>query len=134
MRPLAVAEVRPPAAYEAVRVEALRHMLDQRLSRSIAVGDLLTLLFENRVTVAGAVEEQLRAAQIEEPERIAEEVALFNALIPGEREVAGTLFVETEDATVTRFSKRRVSRSPTAMLRESRWSSMWRSASTRTAS
>jgi hypothetical protein len=98
MRPLAVAEVRPPAAYEAVRVEALRHMLDQRLSRSIAVGDLLTLLFENRVTVAGAVEEQLRAAQIEEPERIAEEVALFNALIPGEREVAGTLFVETEDA------------------------------------
>jgi hypothetical protein len=98
MRPLAVAEVRPPADYEAVRVEALRHMLDQRLSRSIAVGDLLTLLFENRVTVAGAVEEQLRAAQIEEPERIAEEVALFNALIPGEREVAGTLFVETEDA------------------------------------
>jgi hypothetical protein len=98
MRPLAVAEVRPPAAYEAVRVEALRHMLDQRLSRSIAVGDLLTLLFENRVTVAGAVEEQLRAAQIEEPERIAEEVALFNALIPGEREVAGTLFIETEDA------------------------------------
>jgi hypothetical protein len=97
MRPLAVAEVRPPAAYEAVRVEALRHMLDQRLSRSIAVGDLLTLLFENRVTVAGAVEEQLRAAQIEEPERIAEEVALFNALIPGEREVAGTLFVETEE-------------------------------------
>jgi hypothetical protein len=98
MRPLAVAEVRPPAAYEAVRDEALRHMLDQRRSRSIAVGDLLTLLFENRVTVAGAVEEQLRAAQIEEPERIAEEVALFNALIPGEREVAGTLFVETEDA------------------------------------
>ena len=46
----------------------------------VVKGDLLTLLFENRVTVAGAVEEQLRAAQIEEPERTAEEVAVFNAL------------------------------------------------------
>jgi hypothetical protein len=98
MRPLAVAEVRPPAAYEAVRTEALRRMLEQKQPRCIAVGDLLTLLFENRVTVAGAVEEQLRAAQIEEPERIAEEVAVFNALIPGERELGGTLYLETEDA------------------------------------
>jgi hypothetical protein len=98
MRPLAVAEVRPPTSYEAVRVEALRRMLAERLPRSIAVGDLLTLLFENRVTVAGALEEQLRAGQIDEPERIAEEVAVFNALIPGERELSGTLFLETEDA------------------------------------
>lgn len=98
MRPLAVAEVRPPAAYEPVRAEALRRVLEQRRPRSIAVGDLLTLLFENRVTVAAAVEEQLRAAQIEEPARIAEEVAVFNALIPGEREVACTLFLDAEDA------------------------------------
>jgi hypothetical protein len=98
MRPLAADEVRPPAAYEGVRGDALRRMLEQKRPRSIAVGDLLTLLFENRVTVAAAVEEQLRAAQIEEPERIAEEVAVFNALIPGEREVGGTLFLDAEDA------------------------------------
>jgi hypothetical protein len=98
VRPLAVDEVRPPAAYEAVRAEALRRMVEQTRPRCIAVGDLITLLFENRVTVAGAVEEQLRAGQIDEPERIAEEVAVFNALIPGERELAGTLFLETEDA------------------------------------
>jgi uncharacterized protein DUF3501 len=98
VRPLAVDEVRPPDAYEAVRAEALRRMLEQKRPRCIAVGDLITLLFENRVTVAGAIEEQLRAGQIDEPERIAEEVAVFNALIPGERELAGTLFLETEDA------------------------------------
>jgi hypothetical protein len=98
MRPLAVDEVRPPAAYEPVRAEALRRMLEQKRPRCIAVGELITLLFENRVTLAGAVEEQLRAGQIDEPERIAEEVAVFNALVPGERELAGTLFLETEDA------------------------------------
>ncbi len=98
MRPLAVDEVRPPAAYEPVRAEALHRLLEQRRPRSISVGDLITLLFENRATVAGAVEEQLRAGQIDEPDRIAEEVAVFNALIPGERELAGTLFLETEDA------------------------------------
>lgn len=98
MRPLAAGEVRAPAAYEPVRRDALQRMLEQKRPRCIAVGDLLTLLFENRVTVAGAVEEQLRAAQIEEPERIAEEVAVFNALIPGERELGGTLYLETEDA------------------------------------
>ena len=87
MRPLAAAEVRPPTSYEAVRAEALRRMLEQKRPRCIAVGDLITLLFENRVTLGGAVEEQLRAGQIDEPERIAEEVAVFNALIPGEREL-----------------------------------------------
>jgi hypothetical protein len=98
MRPLAAAEVRAPAAYEAVRADALRSVLEQRRPRSVAVGGLLTLVFENRVTVAAAVEEQLRAAQIEDPERIAEEVAVFNALIPGERELGGTLYIESEDA------------------------------------
>jgi hypothetical protein len=98
MRPLAVEEVRTPAAYEPVRAEALRRALEQRAARSIAVGGRLTLLFENRVTVAGALEEQLRAAQIDEPERVAEELAVFNALIPGDGELGATLFLEAEDA------------------------------------
>jgi Protein of unknown function (DUF3501) len=97
MRPLAADEVRPPAVYEAVRTEALRHMLAERLPRSIGIGDLLVLLFENRVTVAGALEEQLRAGQVEDPARIAEEVEVFNALIPGEREVTATLLFDCDD-------------------------------------
>ncbi|TMD90889.1 MAG: DUF3501 family protein [Chloroflexi bacterium] len=97
MRPLAADEVRPPAVYEAVRAEALHDLLAQRSSRSIAVGDLIALLFENRVTVAGALEEQLRAAQIEEPGRIAAEVEVFNALLPGERELTATLFLDCDD-------------------------------------
>ncbi|HEX6492640.1 MAG TPA: DUF3501 family protein [Candidatus Dormibacteraeota bacterium] len=97
MRPLAADEVRPPAVYEAVRAEALHGLLAERTPRSIAVGGLLAVLFENRVTVAGALEEQLRAAQIEDPGRIAAEVEVFNALIPGERELTATLLVDCDD-------------------------------------
>jgi hypothetical protein len=98
MRPLAVEEVRPPSRYEPVRSEALGRAIEVKAPRSVSLGELLTVLFENRQTVAVALEEQLRAGQIEEPERIAEEVAIFNALIPGERELAATLFLEIDDA------------------------------------
>ena len=98
MRPLTTAEVRPPAVYEAVRAEAIRGLLAEREPRRVAVGDLLSVLFENRLTVTGVVEEHLRASQIEDPERIAEEVAVFNALIPGPREIGATLFLECDDA------------------------------------
>jgi Protein of unknown function (DUF3501) len=98
MRPLAVEEVRPPALYEPVRPEALRRDLELRAPRMVALGDLLTVLFENRRTVATALEEQLRAGQVEEPERIAGEVATFNALIPGERELSATVYCEIDDA------------------------------------
>lgn len=98
MRPLAVEEVRPPSAYEPVRTQAMRRTLEQRQARSIAVGERLTLLFENRITIAGALEEQLRAAQVDAPEQIAEEVAVFNALIPADGELGATLLLEAEDA------------------------------------
>jgi Protein of unknown function (DUF3501) len=98
MRPLAVDEVRPPAVYEAVRGEAMRRLLAERLARGVSVGGVFTVMFENRVTVAGAIEEQLRAAQIDDPGRIAEEVEVFNALIPGDRELTGTFLLECDDA------------------------------------
>ena len=98
MRPLAVEEVRAPAEYEPVRAEALRRDVERRAPRAVAVGELLSVVFENRWTVAAALEEQLRAGHVEEPARIAEEVAIFNALIPGERELAATVFVDVDDA------------------------------------
>lgn len=98
MRPLTVAEVRPPARYEPVRAEALRQDVELKGPRCVALGELLTVLFESRRTVTTALEEQLRAGEVEEPERIAAEVATFNALIPGDRELAATVFLDIEDA------------------------------------
>ena len=97
MQPLTVDEVRPPAAYEPVRAEARRQVIELKRHRRVALGELITLVFENRETVRGVLEELLRAERIEERERIAEEVEVFNTLIPGERELSATMFLEITD-------------------------------------
>jgi hypothetical protein len=98
MQPLTVADVRPPASYEPVRADARRQVIDLKKHRRVALGDLVTLVFENRETVRGVVEELLRAERVDDPERIAEELAVFNDLIPGDNELSATLFLEVTDA------------------------------------
>ena len=97
MQPLTPADVRSPAAYEPARADARRQVIELKRHRRVTVGDLITLVFENRETVRAVVEELLRAERIDDPERIAEELAVFNSLIPGERELSATLFLEITD-------------------------------------
>lgn len=97
MHPLAVSDVRPPAAYEPVRAEARRQVIELKRHRRVQLGPLVSLVFENRETVRAVVEELLRAERIEDPERIAEELEVFNALIPADRELSATMFLEITD-------------------------------------
>lgn len=97
MQPLALSEVRPPAVYEPVRAEARRQVIELKRHRRVTLGPLVSLVFENRETVRAVVEELLRAERIEDPERIAEELAVFNELIPGDRELSATMFLEVTD-------------------------------------
>jgi hypothetical protein len=97
MQPLAVSDVRPPADYEPVRAEARRQVIELKRHRRVALSPILSLVFENRDTVRSVVEELLRAERIEDPQRIAEEVDVFNELIPGDRELSATLFLEITD-------------------------------------
>jgi hypothetical protein len=97
MQPLAPTDVRPPTAYEPVRAEARRQVIELKRHRRVALGPILSLVFENRDTVRAVVEELLRAERIEDPQRIAEEVEVFNELIPGDRELSATLFLEITD-------------------------------------
>lgn len=97
MQPLRVTDIRPPSVYEAVRTEARRRLIELKRPRRVALGETLTLVFENRETVRGVVEELLRAERIEDRGRIAEEVEIFNALIPGDGELSATLFLEITD-------------------------------------
>jgi len=97
MQPLAPSDVRPPAAYEPVRAEARRQVIELKRHRRVALSPILSLVFENRDTVRSVIEELLRAERIEDPQRIAEEVEVFNELIPGDRELSATLFLEITD-------------------------------------
>jgi hypothetical protein len=97
VQPLALADVRPPADYEPVRAEARRQVIELKRHRRVQLGPLISVVFENRETVRAVVEELLRAERIEDPQRIAEELDVFNELIPGDRELSATLFVEVTD-------------------------------------
>lgn len=97
MAPLTPADVRRPIAYWPIRAQERRRLVELRRNRRLLLGDLVSLVFENRDTVKGMVESILCAGWIEEPERIAVELDLFNVLVPGDDELRATLFVAARD-------------------------------------
>ena len=52
---------------------------------------------ENRETVRFQVQEMLRIERIVRPDKVQEEINVYNELLPGPNEVAATLFLEVTD-------------------------------------
>jgi hypothetical protein len=99
MKPLTVQDLLPAEQYERRRDEFRRRIIDLKEHRRIGVGDLVTLVFENRDTVLFQIQEMIRAEHIVAPERIREELDSYNAQIPGAQELSATLFIEVTDPT-----------------------------------
>jgi hypothetical protein len=94
MRKLTVADIADLRAYERERAEFRARIIALKKQRRIAVGDLLTLTFENTDTMRFQVQEMARAEKMLTDEAIEHEVATYNALIPDAGELSATLFVE----------------------------------------
>ena len=56
---------------------------------AIAVGDRLTFIFENRDTVLFQIQEMLRAERAVKEEKILDEIAVYNELVPGAERALG---------------------------------------------
>jgi len=82
------------AEYEVEREGFRRRIIDLKKSRRMRVGRLLSLVFENRDTVQFQVQETLRAEQVSDPERVQEELDIYNTLLPASGELSATLFIE----------------------------------------
>jgi hypothetical protein len=65
----------------------------------VSVGDKVSLVFENRDTVIFQIQEMLRAERITDLDKIREEIAVYNELIPNPSELSATMFLEIEDQT-----------------------------------
>jgi hypothetical protein len=99
MRKLTVDDIADHRAYERERDAFQRHIIDLKRRRRIALGDLLSIVFENTDTMRWQVQEMARAERMLTDEAIAEEVTIYNELIPDDGELSGTLFIElTDDA------------------------------------
>ena len=97
MKKVQPSDIRGPKLYAGFRDDLRKRVIELKRKRRVSVGPLVTLVFENRTTVISQIEEMCRAEALDTPEKIAEEVGVYNQLIPDEGEVSATLFVELTD-------------------------------------
>ena len=85
------------SAYEKVRQQFREDIIEKKKQRRVSVGDSVSIVFENRDTVIFQIQEMLRAERITDLDKIREEIAVYNELIPNPGELSATLFLEIED-------------------------------------
>ena len=86
------------AEYEAQRSSIRQQIIALKKRRRVAVGDLVTLIFENRETILFQIQEMVRTERIFAKEKIQEEIDVYNALLPEAEELSATLFIEITDS------------------------------------
>jgi Protein of unknown function (DUF3501) len=94
MKPLALDDMLDIDAYEAQRDAYRPRVTALKRIRRLAVGDRVTLVFENRETIRFQVQEMMRVEHIREPAKIQRELDVYNELIPGDGELSATLLIE----------------------------------------
>jgi hypothetical protein len=83
--------------YELARDAFRREVMDVKKRRRVAVGPLITLVFENRQTVLFQIQEMLRIERIVRPEKVQEEIDVYRELLPGDGDLSATLFIEVTE-------------------------------------
>ena len=89
-------------AYARNRKEYRAKVMAHKKDRSVALGDHVTLVFEDELTIRYQVQEMLRIEKIFEEDGIEHELAAYNPLIPDGRNFKATMLIEYEDAAIRR--------------------------------
>ena len=72
-------------------------MIALKARRRVHLGTIMTIAFENFDTIKWQISEMVRAERIVTEEGVAEEVAIYNGLVPDEHQLSATLFIELTD-------------------------------------
>jgi len=98
MKPVDRAEVLNLYEYEKVREDRRSAVIALKARRRVTVGRYLSFVFENRDTVWFQIQEMIRAERIVDDAKIADEVEVYNGLLPAPGELAATMFIEIADS------------------------------------
>jgi hypothetical protein len=99
MNELTLADIADLRAYERERDVFRAEVIELKRHRRVAIGPIVTVVFENRTTVRFQIQEMARAERMSTDEQIQAELDVYNPLIPAPGELSMTLFVElTSDA------------------------------------
>lgn len=97
-RPVAREEIVDFATYEDGRTAFRARVLAAKTPRRVHVGEWVTLLFENALTVRYQIQEIIRAERIVRERDVRHEIDTYNELLGGPGELGVTMLVEIEDA------------------------------------
>ncbi len=97
MRKLAASELMTLEQYARERPAFRARMIQYRRQRQLGIGEHCTWSFEDRQTVQYQVQEMLRTERIFEPDGIADELGVYNSLIPDGSNLMATLLIEYVD-------------------------------------
>lgn len=93
-RKLTLDDIADLRAYERERDEFRSRVIEVKRRRRVAVGTILTLVFENRETIRLQIQEMARVERILSDEGIQVELDIYNELIPEPGHLCATLFIE----------------------------------------
>jgi len=83
--------------YEKVRPQKVKELLGIKKKRSIFLGDIFHLFFENKFSVWFQIQEMIRAERMVKDEDINFEIEVYNDLIPEQNQLSATFFIEIPD-------------------------------------
>jgi hypothetical protein len=98
VKPVARDELLNLHEYEKVRETRRREVIDLKRRRRVDVGRYLSFVFENHATLWFQIQEMIRAERIVDDAKVADELTVYNDLLPKPGELAATLFIEISDA------------------------------------
>jgi len=98
METLTFEDIKNLHEYELERPDFRARVIELKKRRRVPLGPLMTLVFENRETVRFQIQEMVRIERIVRPDKVQEEIDVYNDLLPRAGEVAATLFIEVMEA------------------------------------
>jgi hypothetical protein len=84
-------------AYARVRKDFRANVMAHKKTRTVHLGEHLTLLFEDEMTMRYQIQEMLRAERIFEEDGIRDELEAYNPLIPDGSNWKATMLIEYDD-------------------------------------
>ena len=85
-------------AYAKARRDFRARVLAHKKPRTVHLGEHLTLLFEDELTIRYQIQEMLRIEKVFEEEGIQDEIDAYNPLVPDGSNLKATMLIEYEDA------------------------------------
>ena len=99
MKLLETREILNLVEYEKIREARRDEIIELKRPRRVQVGRYLTFVFENRETMWFQIQEMVRAERLVDEAKIAEEVEVYNGLLPRAGELSATMLIEIVDAS-----------------------------------